>query len=973
MTGPRHIFHLSDLHIRHERILEYTCAFDRAIKTMAGLINYIKNFDKEGGFLIIITGDIFHAKITFDGSDVPAFYKLIAALRDLAPVIIIAGNHDVNMNLQTESRQSQTESKMPWTESRQPQMESRQDLIKNIMDNPFIENGAGNKVMYWNKSGYYKYEDLDFGVISVIDSTPVKNCLELFKSAQRNDSAVRKIGLFHRQINNKSGDTGDLMKFIDSFDIVLAGDLHKRVSFGSRNQGMYAGPLFQQTIAEDYVNGFLWWNISNKKPKIGNPQEWIVNNSFDRQFIAVPNDYCRISIKIADNGEWPKFINLPPIIVRARVSVNTNIINQSNLAAVIKEVYGCKEVQHAYFGAAGMKFDHSELKTSEPEIKEDFNFEEEILNVRDNLSLRSSAENILELHNKYIDKVAARDIKKSHWSLLKLEWNNILCFDKNNIIDFSEYNGTLAGIFAENKMGKTSIIDIISLVLFNVVERGSKDDIISDDSSITATLRVGADTVIVDCSYFKKRTDCKVIINGINNTCESLTATYKYLESIIGSYENYTQMNVIKQGGNYYSDQLIHAKAAADRREIIYDMFNLSEYKKLHDMVKHDLYNNTTKYMVAIGCESRAIDNLDKKAVEIKKKYNEFYDGIKLRQKTIEAMKGRLSEILITKVSKENEFSAASLNLPPRAEKVPTQKNKKEILGGAEMNEEELIKSIEENKIKIGVLDQQIKLKNPSGLRLEVARDDLLKLNENNEMRELIVVPSDLKNIKPPVNDYNFNIAPQDLITELREVTDKLEILKFIKKQSKYNWNTEEYLALEIKKIEELCKEYHAQEVEIKKIEEESRAADRELTNIKKNISGLIKPNNSLLDTVRQFNFDKNNCQCCMMNSTRVVSFSDDINKYQAAVLKYQEDVKRLLDEQQKVENILKIKNIEVLELKKINESLLKQLEILHMACGFKQGSIMRDIRINNDSLIFFNSKTSIFLIFNIFHFLLFI
>ena len=36
----------------------------------------------------------------------------------------------------------------------------------------------------------------------------------------------------------------------------------------------------------------------------------------------------------------------------------------------------------------------------------------------------------------------------------------------------------------------------------------------------------------------------------------------------------------------------------------------------------------------------------------------------------------------------------------------------------------------------------------------------------------------------------------------------------------------------------------------------------------------------------------------------RNISFSDDINKYQAAVLKCQEDVKRLLDEQQKVENI---------------------------------------------------------------------
>ena len=90
-----HIFHISDLHIRHSRIDEYKIVFERTIKEFEKIKTSIQSYDKDHKLLIIITGDIFHSKAFFDGSDVPTFNWFITELEKIALVILIAGNSDV--------------------------------------------------------------------------------------------------------------------------------------------------------------------------------------------------------------------------------------------------------------------------------------------------------------------------------------------------------------------------------------------------------------------------------------------------------------------------------------------------------------------------------------------------------------------------------------------------------------------------------------------------------------------------------------------------------------------------------------------------------------------------------------------------------------------------------------------------------------------------------------------------------------
>ena len=91
------LIHISDIHIGSgRRSKEYREIFDK-------LENEIKLVNPE---IICITGDIFHYKVKYSGEDVDDFYYLMRKLSNeneaRSPterqIIIIPGNHDMNMN-----------------------------------------------------------------------------------------------------------------------------------------------------------------------------------------------------------------------------------------------------------------------------------------------------------------------------------------------------------------------------------------------------------------------------------------------------------------------------------------------------------------------------------------------------------------------------------------------------------------------------------------------------------------------------------------------------------------------------------------------------------------------------------------------------------------------------------------------------------------------------------------------------------
>lgn len=191
------IFHISDVHIRNlKRHKEYKIVFKRTA-------NFIKS-ELQHGDIIFIGGDIVHAKTDMTPEliqEVHDFFKLMA---DIAPTIVITGNHDMNLN-----------------------NKSRLDALTPIVNALNHEN-----LIYLRNSGLYHIADKLFIVLAV-DDQPTDYVKYLDRAKTIN---LEKIIFHHGAINSAQTDIGffianDSMtnELFNSCNAscVLLGDIHK--------------------------------------------------------------------------------------------------------------------------------------------------------------------------------------------------------------------------------------------------------------------------------------------------------------------------------------------------------------------------------------------------------------------------------------------------------------------------------------------------------------------------------------------------------------------------------------------------------------------------------------------------------------------------------------------------------------------------------------------------------------------------
>jgi len=153
------ILHIADVHIRnYKRHKEYRQVFRKLYKEAKALP---KNS------LIYVAGDIVHTKTDISPELVQIVSEFLNKLANIRPTVIIAGNHDANLN-----------------------NSSRLDSLSPIVDNLSNEN-----LFYLRNSGIYTIADVDFIVYSVLDNT------DKWPNAKDSKSKNR-IGLFHGAVDN---------------------------------------------------------------------------------------------------------------------------------------------------------------------------------------------------------------------------------------------------------------------------------------------------------------------------------------------------------------------------------------------------------------------------------------------------------------------------------------------------------------------------------------------------------------------------------------------------------------------------------------------------------------------------------------------------------------------------------------------------------------------------------------------------
>ena len=85
------IYHIADVHIRNlKRHTEYREVFNRLYK----YINDTKTSDS----IIVLVGDIVHAKTDMTPEVIEMTQTFLKNLSDMLPTILIPGNHDANLN-----------------------------------------------------------------------------------------------------------------------------------------------------------------------------------------------------------------------------------------------------------------------------------------------------------------------------------------------------------------------------------------------------------------------------------------------------------------------------------------------------------------------------------------------------------------------------------------------------------------------------------------------------------------------------------------------------------------------------------------------------------------------------------------------------------------------------------------------------------------------------------------------------------
>lgn len=262
------IIHLADIHIRTFRQHdEYKEVFKTLISDIKDLV---KDFERDE-VRIVVAGDLVHQKIVISNEQLMLGTWFLMSLEKIAPVILIAGNHDL--------------------------LENNKDRMDSIT--PMVQFLPDANINYFKESKCYLDDNIVWCVYSIFEENKRPNI-----SAAKEEFGSDKtyIGLFHAPIINAktdinySIDHGAELEIFEGCDMVMLGDIHKRQSFNHKGIIIaYPSSLIQQNFGENVTgHGFLYWDVETK--------------TFEEHDVANRYPFYQFKVKAVDDVENNKEI-----------------------------------------------------------------------------------------------------------------------------------------------------------------------------------------------------------------------------------------------------------------------------------------------------------------------------------------------------------------------------------------------------------------------------------------------------------------------------------------------------------------------------------------------------------------------------------------------------------------------------------------------------------------------------------------
>jgi len=544
----KHIHHISDIQIRNlRRHREYEEVFN-------GLYEEVKK--NPNNAVAYIGGDIAHSKCEMSPELIDQLSRLFKNLADICPTIIIAGNHDCNLNNL-----------------------NRMDCLT-----PIVENLNHPNLHYLKRTGVYTFADTDFIVWDVWDKE------EDYIKAKDIPGDNTKVVLFHGTVDRSETDLGFKlpskvkMSMFKGYDLGLLGDIHKRQHLNKEETISYCGSLVQQNHGEDIGKGYLLWDVPARKS----------------EYIEIHNDYGYYTINI-DNGKLPDLSDLPN---KPRVRVRVSNTKPAQLKRLMTKVQKMTKIQESVItrvdGLSTDKIRDNKVNIGDvSNVGYQFDLISEYLKnnyiVDDNTMIK--IKKVLTDLNAVIPEA---DIQRNvNWKLKRFEFSNLFSYGEDNVVDFTKLNGMI-GLFAPNASGKSALLDALCFNLFDLSSRTFKADNIINKAKSTLHCKVNFEIDGID--YFIEKKGKKNLRTGhvkvdiefwmIDDTGEKLSlngdqrrTTQNNIKRVIGNYEDFILTSMSSQNNS----TVFIDKTQKERKELLSQFMGLKIFDSLWQQATEDI------------------------------------------------------------------------------------------------------------------------------------------------------------------------------------------------------------------------------------------------------------------------------------------------------------------------------------------------------------------------------------------------
>jgi len=695
------ILHVADIHIRnYKRHKEYRQVFRKLYKQA-------KQLPKNS--LIYLAGDIVHTKTDISPELVQIVSEFLNKLANIRPTIVIAGNHDANLN-----------------------NSSRLDSLT-----PIIDNLANPNLFYLRDSGIYSVADIDFIVYSILDKPD--------KWPNPKDSKSKnRIGLFHGAVNNSKTDAGYTvrdenlpLKTFDGCHMVMLGDIHKYQYLNKGETVAYAGSLIQQNFGETFENhGYVVWDIKTR----------------ESEFFNITNDYGYYTLRVKD-GILPNIDNIPKYPRLRFITENTT---QAQVKELLIEIRKRCSV-HDFVVIKGDRLSNtSNNSRSSTEITKDIR-DSEYQNklIKEHLernfpiideSILKRVGNINRDLNKLLPDVEiGRNIS---WKPKVFEFSNMFSYGENNVIDFNNMNGAV-GIFAENHAGKSAILDALAYCIFDKCSRTKMAAAVINNKKNSFTCKLnfeidGVDYFIERTGKRKKDGGARVDVdfwmigedgNPISLNGDQRVYTNKNIRGYLGNYDDFALTSLSVQNNNTgFID-----KTQTEKKDLLAQFLDISVFEELYNFANEEIKDvqvllkdfKNTDFSQKLHEETIIKDELNIEYSKIEREKSEFLKGEKAANKKIIEYTSKIIQLdpEVPESVETLESSAKQLIINLSTEKSKLEKYEKYT---------------EENKSEFYQLAKILKTYNRKTLEVDYTRNDqveklLQKLNHEIEMMKVKV------------------------------------------------------------------------------------------------------------------------------------------------------------------------------------------------------------------------------------------